>query len=96
LKIILQFILQSLGNHEFDEGSKNLEKFLKEIDFPVLAANLDLAKEPGLASASWLTPSIVKEVKGRKIGIIGYLTPETKEVAGPNEVEFIDEVVAIK
>lgn len=87
---------QSLGNHEFDEGSANLEMFLKEIDFPVLAANLDLEKEPGLASAKWLVPSITKTVEGRKIGIIGYLTPETKEVAGPNKVEFIDEVEAIK
>lgn len=69
---------------------------MKEIDFPVLAANLKLEKEPGLASARMLMPSLIKEVDGRKIGIIGYLTPETKEVAGPNEVEFVEEVIAIK
>lgn len=70
--------------------------FLKEIDFPVLAANLDLSKEPGLKSSLMLTPSLIKDIDGHKIGIIGYLTPETKEVAGPNEVEFLDEVDAIK
>jgi 5'-nucleotidase len=43
-----------------------------------------------------LKPSIVLEVGGRKIGIIGYLTPETKEVAIENKVELLDEVVAVK
>lgn len=41
-------------------------------------------------------PSKVFEIDGRKVGIIGYLTPETKEVAIGNKVEFIDEVVALK
>ncbi|CRK95992.1 CLUMA_CG009432, isoform B, partial [Clunio marinus] len=84
----------SLGNHEFDEGSENLAKFLNEIDFPVLAANLDLEKEPQLQT-EYLKPSTVFTLDGRKIGIIGYLTPETKEVAIQNDVEFIDEVVAL-
>jgi 5'-nucleotidase len=90
------FRFQSLGNHEFDEGTKNLENFLKAVDFPVLAANLDLSKEPGLASAKQMVPSMELTVGGRRVGIIGYLTPETKEAAAANEVEFIDEVVAIK
>ena len=68
---------------------------MREIDFPVLAANLDLDNEPILKTDS-LKPSMVIEVDGRKVGIIGYLTPETKEVAIDNNVEFIDEVVAIK
>ena len=87
--------MQSLGNHEFDEGTGNLAKFLNEVEFPVLAANLDLTEEPELQVKS-LVPSLVKEVDGVKIGIIGYLTPETKEVAIGNKVEFIDEVEAIK
>lgn len=89
-------ILQSLGNHEFDEGADNLAKFLREIDFPVLAANLNLDGEPELKSATSMQPSIVFNVTGRQVGIIGYLTPETKDVAVPNHVEFIDEVEALK
>lgn len=33
---------------------------------------------------------------GIKIGVIGYLTPETKGLAIPNDVEFDDEIIAIK
>jgi 5'-nucleotidase len=89
------FRFQSLGNHEFDEGTKNLENFLKAVDFPVLAANLDLSKEPGLASAKQMIPSMELTVGGRRVGIIGYLTPETKSNVG-NNVTFFDEVFAIK
>lgn len=57
---------------------------------------MDLTNEPVLVKEN-LKPSMIIDAKdGRKIGIIGYLTPETKEVAIPNNVEFIDEVVAIK
>ncbi|KAL7045791.1 hypothetical protein ACKWTF_002334 [Chironomus riparius] len=84
----------SLGNHEFDEGTENLAKFLNEISFPVLAANLILDKEPQLKNEH-IKPSYVFTIKDTKVGIIGYLTPETKEVASPNNVEFIDEIEAI-
>lgn len=84
-----------MGNHEFDEGTENLGKFLQQVDFPVLAANLNYDNEQAL-NVKVLKPSHVFEINGTKIGIIGYLTPETKEVAIPNQVEFIDEIVAIK
>lgn len=40
--------------------------------------------------------SAVFRVKGHKIGIIGYLTPETKEKAPECDVEFSLEILAIK
>lgn len=51
---------------------------------------------PELAGASNFYNSTVLDVKGVKIGVIGYLTPETKFLAVPNEVEYLDEVMAIK
>jgi 5'-nucleotidase len=87
--------LQSLGNHEFDEGADNLGAFLREIDFPVLAANLDLDNEP-ILKTDVLKPSHIFDIDGRQIGVIGYLTPETKNVAIPNKVEFLEEIDAIK
>ena len=69
--------------------------FLNEINFPVLAANLILDKEPELRNKH-LKPSHVFTVNDTKVGVIGYLTPETKELASPNNVEFVDEIVAIK
>ena len=61
----------------------------------MLAANLILEKEPQLKNEH-LKPSKIFSINGTKVGIIGYLTPETKEVASPNNVEFIDEIEAIK
>jgi 5'-nucleotidase len=38
----------------------------------------------------------VFEKHGIKIGVIGYLTPETKKLTIPNDVEFLDEITSIK
>lgn len=43
-----------------------------------------------------LKKSHIFTIKDRKIGVIGYLTPDTKFTAIPNGVEYIDEVIAIK
>jgi len=70
-------MFQSLGNHEFDDGVKDVESFIRNITIPVVASNLDLTYEPALASEPNLMKSKVLTVNGRKIGIIGYLTPDT-------------------
>lgn len=85
----------SLGNHEFDLGVNGLVPFLNEVDFPVLAANLDLSKTPSMQSTKSLRPSTVFTKGGVKIGIIGYLTPETKQLTQVNTVEYLDEIEAI-
>ncbi|XP_055839608.1 protein 5NUC-like [Episyrphus balteatus] len=86
----------SLGNHEFDEGVEGLVPFLNKVKFPVLAANLDLSKEPELLSAKSLMKSIILEVSGIRVGVIGYVTPETKLLTLKNNVEFKDEIRSIK
>uniref|UniRef100_A0A1L8DPM1 5'-nucleotidase n=2 Tax=Nyssomyia neivai TaxID=330878 RepID=A0A1L8DPM1_9DIPT len=85
----------SLGNHEFDNGIEGLVPFLNKVTFPVLAANLDLSQEPTMASATSLKPSMVFTVAGHKIGIIGYLTPDTKFLSAANKIEYIPEITAI-
>jgi len=70
-------MFQSLGNHEFDDGVEDVKFFLRNITTPVVASNLDLTNEPSLAGESNLMKSKVLTVNNRKIGIIGYLTPET-------------------
>jgi len=66
-----------LGNHEFDDGVNSIGSFIRNITVPVVASNLDLADEPRLANLPNLMKSVVLTVNGRKIGVIGYLTPET-------------------
>lgn len=90
------FPRQSLGNHEFDLGVEGLVPFLNEVDFPVLAANLDLSKTPSMQSTKSLRHSTVFTKGGVKIGIVGYLTPETKQLTQVNTVEYLDEIEAIK
>ncbi|XP_031619289.1 protein 5NUC-like [Contarinia nasturtii] len=92
---ILKPDAMSLGNHEFDLGVEGLEPFLKEVKFPVLAANINNKDDHPLWQTGSLKKCIVFNVEGHKVGVIGYLTPETKSLAMKNDVEFISEIDAI-
>lgn len=70
--------------------------FIRNLSSPVLAANLILDKVPELQNEKNLYKSIIITKDNIKIGIIGYLTPETKYLAPRNKVEYEDEVVAIR
>ncbi len=64
-----------LGNHEFNEGSEKLAEFVQALDMPTVSANIDFSADPYLAGL--VAPSIVLDVGGESIGIIGLTTPET-------------------
>lgn len=88
--------MQSLGNHEFDKNVEGLIPFLNAVNFPVLACNLNLTGEPELAATGKLKNSAVLDVSGKKVGVIGYLTPDTKNLSYQNNVEYNEEIVSIK
>ena len=69
---------------------------MDEITFPVLAANLIFDNEAALLGKQFLMPSVTFTMGDEKIGIIGYLTPDTARLAKTNNVEFIDEIEAVK
>ena len=46
----------ALGNHEFDIGLTKLADFIDNVNFPVLAANVDATAEPALAASQNLKP----------------------------------------
>ena len=85
---LLRLDAMALGNHEFDIGSRKLSEFLSEVDFPVLAANIDVSKNKYLKGK--IKPFIIKQVQGRKVGIIG-LTPETLK-----QLSLIDSDLVVK
>lgn len=89
-------MFQSLGNHEFDNGVSGLTPFIQNLTTPVLAANLKLKNVPELAAQANLRKSVVFNVSDVAVGVIGYLTPETKVLAVHNNVEYIDEIVALR
>ncbi len=64
-----------LGNHEFNEGSEKLAEFVQGLDLPTVSANIDFSADPYLAGQ--VAPTVVLDVGGESIGIIGLTTPET-------------------
>ncbi|XP_053610958.1 uncharacterized protein LOC128675522 [Plodia interpunctella] len=92
-RIILQ---NSLGNHELDNGISGLTPFIENVTCPVLATNLNLTMEPDLESETNLMNSVVFNISNTKIGVIGYLTPETKVLAIRNDIIYEEEVSAIR
>ncbi len=64
-----------MGNHEFNEGSDGLADFVTSLNFPSVSANIDFSGDSYLAGL--VAPSVVLEVGGESIGIIGLTTPET-------------------
>ncbi|XP_045522484.1 apyrase-like [Pieris brassicae] len=93
-KVILEFMnllpndAHAIGNHEFDDGPAGLAPYLSGLKAPVVAANMDTSKEPILQGL--YKPYIIVERKGRKIGIIGLITTDTKILSSAGEVEFTD------
>jgi len=77
----MKFDAMTVGNHEFDDGEDALAPFLDVIQFPVLSANVQASAAAKVGDR--IKPSVVLEVGGQKIGIIGAVTTETPEIASP-------------
>lgn len=77
---------QSLGNHEFDDGLKGLYPFLENLKTKVVVCNIDASKVPKFAEH--VAPSTIIEITGERIGIIGYLTPETKFLSSAGKYRY--------
>lgn len=71
------FDVVALGNHEFDNGSKELARRLGNLDAEVVCANYDFTGTPleGLVK-----PFTIVKRAGMKIGIIGLLTDISRVV----------------
>lgn len=76
-----------VGNHDFDWGRKTLDGMVQEARFPVLGANV--ADEKTGKPIEGLTPYIIQEVHGVKVGILGLLDPDTERQTEPGNVRGI-------
>ncbi|CAN7943797.1 unnamed protein product, partial [Ixodes pacificus] len=80
-----------LGNHEFDDGPEGLAPFLKKMksaNVTVLGTNLETKDEPALNGIEVLK-SIVYDINGVKMGVMGVVTTETLTIAKPGLYFFI-------
>ncbi|MFN3346677.1 MAG: 5'-nucleotidase C-terminal domain-containing protein [Candidatus Bipolaricaulaceae bacterium] len=92
---LLGIAAMALGNHEFNEGPLGLSRFADLVNFPLLCANCDAAKEPLLAGR--IKPYVILEVEGEKVGVIGVTTPDTAWASNPGpNVTFTDPVAAVR
>jgi 5'-nucleotidase/UDP-sugar diphosphatase len=83
------FDVVATGNHEFDDGPEEFMKFIEAAEFPIIGGNFDVTRDENLAGK--IKGSIVLDVGGEKIGIIGATTEDTPEIASPgDDVEFHD------
>ncbi|AYG67288.1 MULTISPECIES: 5'-nucleotidase C-terminal domain-containing protein [unclassified Rhizobium] len=84
----------TVGNHEFDDGEGPLAAFLDKAQFPVVTANLVVDDQSKLGER--IKKSIVLDIGGQKIGIVGAVTTETPELASPGpHVKITDDAAAI-
>lgn len=90
----MKFDAMTVGNHEFDDGEDALAPFLDVIQFPVLSANVKASAAAKVGDR--IKPSIVLEIGGQKIGIVGAVTTETPEIASPGpNITIEDDVKTI-
>ncbi|WP_413487801.1 bifunctional metallophosphatase/5'-nucleotidase [Shewanella baltica] len=96
-----------IGNHDIDEGNARLAEFAKQIDFPLLAGNMDLSQEdlnkPGCLRG---LPNILdydhqqkrakyllKPFHDKTLAIVGITLDQMKEIARPDpDTHFVDAI----
>ena len=71
-----------------------LVPFLDKVKFPVVSANV--APDARSKVGDKIKPSIVLEIGGQKIGIVGAVTNETPEISSPGpDIQIEDDIAAI-
>jgi 5'-nucleotidase / UDP-sugar diphosphatase len=91
----LQFNALVPGNHDFSKGTKEAAAMYKKAKFPVVAANMDVSREPALAGT--IKPYTLIDVGGQKAGIIGLVTTDTEFLAYPGKnIAFSDPAAAAR
>lgn len=71
----LRYDAAAPGNHDIETGHKVYDRWAKECNFPILAANLIDTR----TNKPYFKPYMIKEVNGLKIAIIGFITPAVPE-----------------
>ena len=77
---MMGYDIRILGNHEFDNGLRDLARHYKKVKGTPLSANYDFT---GTELEGVFKPWVIKKVGGKKIGFIGLnVNPESLIVAG--------------
>ncbi|TCW61891.1 5'-nucleotidase C-terminal domain-containing protein [Treponema sp. J25] len=78
-----------VGNHEFDKGPQVLADFIKTVNFPVLACNVDFSAESRLKDL--IKPYVIREIGGSRVAIVGLANSSTPDISSPGPtIKFLD------
>ncbi len=80
---LMKFDAMTVGNHEFDDGEDGLATFLDKVTFPVLSSNVLAGFKSKLIDR--IKPSLVLDVGGQKVGIVGAVANDTPEISSPGD-----------
>ena len=69
---LMQYDAATIGNHEFDFGLENMARIFSMAKFPVVCSNYDFSNTP---VAGTVTPYIIIERNGLKVGVMGLCPP---------------------
>jgi len=86
----IRYDVATFGNHDFDFGPDVVSQFLSGFhSLPFVAANLDFHNEPSLnalVTDGRLARSVIVNVHGERIGVIGAVTPQLPIISSPRNV----------
>lgn len=91
----MHYDAMTLGNHEFDEGCLELARFLEEVPFPVVAANLAPEKGCPLLK-SRIEPYVIRKIRGQRVGIIGLANSKNTLSSACDKTRFLDAAAALQ
>lgn len=84
----MNYSAAAFGNHEFDFGFDKLLERKSQSKFPFLSANMRIKNTGGYPD--FVTPYIIKEVSGVKIGIVGLTSVLIAGVVSPKYLEGLE------
>ncbi len=105
---LLGYDAMTFGNHEFDKDSEVLIDFVKDTKFPMVSSNIDFTKDVHLQSfvqsgvgenveGGKIYNSIILDIDGQKVGVIGLTTEDTTFLASPSkDITFKDHIQSAK
>ncbi|MDO9578933.1 MAG: bifunctional UDP-sugar hydrolase/5'-nucleotidase [Candidatus Cloacimonadales bacterium] len=85
---MIGYDLSVIGNHEYDIGEDDLKETLKDAEFPVLSCNI--VKKGTNQLVDYVTPYVIVEKLGIRIGIIGVTTTDTEQMSFPANIANVD------
>ncbi len=78
---MMGFDVSTLGNHEFDRGTKFLVKCLKNKKFPTVVSNIKIAA--GNSLQKYIKQDLIIEKNFVKVGFMGMVLPDLTMISNP-------------